>query len=116
MKLAIKLVHSQPHRPEGRGKIERFFRTVNGEFTVEIASGDVDPGRQVKDLGEMNRLFMAWVENVYHRRTTRRSSTPSASTPPTSARASPSRPARPCWPNARNAAAPPSWSMTRPTC
>ena len=27
-KLGIKLVHSQPGRPEGRGKIERFFRTV----------------------------------------------------------------------------------------
>jgi putative transposase len=68
-KLGIKLVHSQPGRPQGRGKIERFFRTVNGEFTVEIASGDGEPGREVKDLAEMNRLFTAWVENVYHRRT-----------------------------------------------
>ncbi|MFF3062546.1 DDE-type integrase/transposase/recombinase [Streptomyces sp. NPDC057909] len=67
-KLGIKLVHSQPGRPQGRGKIERFFRTVNGEFTVEIASGDGEPGRQVRDLAEMNRLFTAWVENVYHRR------------------------------------------------
>ncbi|MFD0502226.1 DDE-type integrase/transposase/recombinase [Streptomyces chiangmaiensis] len=32
-KLGIKLVHSVPGRPEGRGRIERFFRTVNGEFT-----------------------------------------------------------------------------------
>ncbi|MFF3404491.1 DDE-type integrase/transposase/recombinase [Streptomyces sp. NPDC002659] len=67
-KLGIKLVHSQPGRPQGRGKIERFFRTVTGEFTVEIASGDGEPGRQVQDLAEMNRLFTAWVENVYHRR------------------------------------------------
>lgn len=68
-KLGIKLVHSQPGRPQGRGKIERFFRTVNGEFTVEIASGDGEPGRQITSLAEMNRLFTAWVENVYHRRT-----------------------------------------------
>ncbi|MGH3468852.1 MAG: DDE-type integrase/transposase/recombinase [Thermocrispum sp.] len=27
-KLGIRLVHSTPHRPQGRGKIERFFRTV----------------------------------------------------------------------------------------
>jgi putative transposase len=67
-KLGIKLVHSQPGRPQGRGKIERLFRTVNGEFTVEIAAGDGEPGRQVNDLAEMNRLFTAWVENVYHRR------------------------------------------------
>jgi putative transposase len=41
---------------------------VNGEFTVEIAAGDGRPGREVADLAEMNRLFTAWVENVYHRR------------------------------------------------
>ncbi len=67
-KLGIKLVHSAPGRPEGRGKIERFFRTVNGEFVVEIAAGDGEAGRQVQDLAELNRLFTAWVETVYHRR------------------------------------------------
>jgi putative transposase len=67
-KLGIKLVHSAPGRPQGRGKIERFFRTVTSEFIVEIASGEGEPGRQVTDLAEMNRLFTAWVETVYHRR------------------------------------------------
>lgn len=67
-KLGIKLVHSAPGRPQGRGKIERFFRTVGGEFTVEIAAGQGQPGRQVGDLAELNRLFTAWVETVYHRR------------------------------------------------
>lgn len=67
-KLGIKLVHSTPGRPQGRGKIERLFRTVNSEFTVEIAAGDGKPGRQVGDLAEMNRLFTAWVEGVCHRR------------------------------------------------
>jgi putative transposase len=67
-KLGIKLVHSQPGRPQGRGKIERFFRTVNGEFVVEIAAGDGKPGRQIQDLHELNRLFTAWVEKVYHLR------------------------------------------------
>jgi putative transposase len=67
-KLGIKLVHSAPGRPQGRGKIERFFRTVNGEFVVEIAAGDGKPGRQVGDLHELNRLFTAWVERVYHQR------------------------------------------------
>ncbi|MBA3280397.1 MAG: DDE-type integrase/transposase/recombinase [Geodermatophilaceae bacterium] len=59
--LGIRLTHSTPRRPEGRGKIERFFRTVRDQFLVEI---DTHPPA---DLGEMNRLFAAWVEGVYHR-------------------------------------------------
>jgi putative transposase len=68
-KLGIKLVHSMPGRPQGRGKIERFFRTVNSEFVVEIAAADGEPGHQITDLHELNRLFTAWVETVYHQRT-----------------------------------------------
>lgn len=68
-KLGIKLVHSTPGRPEGRGKIERFFRTVNSEFIVEIAAADGAPGREITDLHELNRLFTAWTETVYHQRT-----------------------------------------------
>lgn len=67
-KLGIKLVHSTPGRPQGRGKIERFFRDVNSEFVVEIAAAQGAPGRTVRDLAELNRLFTAWVETVYHRR------------------------------------------------
>jgi putative transposase len=67
-KLGIKLVHSTPRRPQGRGKIERFFRSVNSEFVVEIATADGAPGHQLADLAELNRLFTAWVEGVYHRR------------------------------------------------
>ena len=59
--LGIKLVHSRPGKPEGRGKIERFFRTVRDQFLVEV--GD---GAGVADLAEMNRLFQAWTETVYH--------------------------------------------------
>lgn len=60
--LGIRLIHSRPGRPEGRGKIERFFRTVRDQFLVEIA------GREIADLVEINRLFAAWVETAYHRR------------------------------------------------
>ena len=60
--LGIRLVHSRPGRPEGRGKIERFFRTVRDQFLVETAA------RDVTDIVEMNRLFAAWVETAYHRR------------------------------------------------
>lgn len=69
-KLGIKLTHSTPGRPQGRGKIERVFRTIREQFLVEITGTDDDqPGRHlVTDLIELNRLFTAWVETVYHRR------------------------------------------------
>jgi putative transposase len=59
--LGIRLIHSRPGKPEGRGKIERFFRTVRDQFLVEI--GD---GAGVRSLADMNRLFQAWVETEYH--------------------------------------------------
>ncbi|MGH9211514.1 MAG: DDE-type integrase/transposase/recombinase [Acidimicrobiales bacterium] len=60
--LGIRLIHSRPGRPEGRGKIERVFRTVRDQFLVEIRDGDI------AELADINRLFGAWVETVYHPR------------------------------------------------
>jgi putative transposase len=58
-------VHSAPGRPEGRGKIERFFRTVRDQFLVEITS---DAAAAITGLEELNRLFTAWAETIYHPR------------------------------------------------
>ena len=60
--LGVRLVHWKPGRPEGRGKIERVFETVRIQFLVEAQA------RPPCDLAELNRLFTAWVETVYHRR------------------------------------------------
>ncbi len=70
-KLGIRLVHSTPHRPQGRGKIERFFRTVRDQFLVEVtdtsAADLADTGlTPAAALLELNGLFTAWVESVYH--------------------------------------------------
>jgi putative transposase len=65
--LGIKLVHSRPGRPQGRGKIERFFRTVRDQFLVEITGDDQRAGTRAADLAELNRLFSAWVQASYHR-------------------------------------------------
>ncbi|MFE5826604.1 DDE-type integrase/transposase/recombinase [Streptomyces erythrochromogenes] len=62
--LAIRLTHSKPGRPQGRGKIERFFRTVRDQFLVELDDKRVG---QIEHLTELNSLFTAWVETVYHR-------------------------------------------------
>src|SRR5439155_16030300 len=67
--LGIKLTHSRPGKPAGRGKIERFFRTVRDQFLVEIGADPADPasaGTTVGSLAELNALFTAWVEQVYH--------------------------------------------------
>ncbi|MGH2927656.1 MAG: Mu transposase C-terminal domain-containing protein, partial [Solirubrobacteraceae bacterium] len=50
-----------PRAATTKGKIERFFRTVRDQFLVEIDDG--------VELAELNRLFSAWLEVVYHRRT-----------------------------------------------
>ncbi len=60
--LGIRLIHSRPGRPEGRGKIERVFRTIRSQFLVELQ------GRKPESLSELNRLLQVWVESVYHRR------------------------------------------------
>ncbi len=64
--LGITLTHSKPGQPAGRGKIEKFFRTVREQFLVELAA----PGAlaAVEDLVRLNELFAGWVETVYHAR------------------------------------------------
>lgn len=59
--LGIRLVHSRPYQPAGRGKVERAFRTVRGQFLVEVEH------HGVASITELNRFFTAWVEGVYHR-------------------------------------------------
>ncbi len=64
--LGIKLTHSKPGQPAGRGKIERLFRTVREQFLVELQVPDALAA--VTDLAALNELFAAWVETVYHQR------------------------------------------------
>jgi putative transposase len=45
--------------------VERFFRTVRGQFLAELTEARA---ARVKDLAELNRLFTAWTETVYHPR------------------------------------------------
>jgi len=66
--IGAKLTHSQAGKPQGRGKIERFFRTVRDQFLVEIADGIAGTGTPVTGLADLNSLFDAWVHQVYHPR------------------------------------------------
>lgn len=58
--LNLALIHSRPHRPRGRGKIERFFRHVRSAFLPHLTP------QSLTDLGALNRLFWAWLEAEYH--------------------------------------------------
>lgn len=58
--LGVRLIHASPRAATTKGKIERFFRTVRDQFLVELDDG--------VELPELNRLFSAWLEVVYHRR------------------------------------------------
>jgi putative transposase len=57
--LGIALIHSKPYKPQGRGKIERFFKTVRGQFL---------PGFQGQSLFELNEAFDGWLTHIYHQR------------------------------------------------
>ena len=63
--LGIRLVHSKPGKPQGRGKIERWNRTVREQFLVEVIGPGGEP--TVASLAELNRLFIAWCHQQYHR-------------------------------------------------
>jgi putative transposase len=76
--IGAKLTHSTAGKPQGRGKIERFFRTVRDQFLVEIADGtpgigavagtQTRTGTRVTNLADLNSLFEAWLHQVYHQR------------------------------------------------
>ena len=67
--LGIKLTHSQPGKPAGRGKIEKVFQTIQQQFLAGVTAGTGDPARHpVTSLDELNDLLDHWVREVYHRR------------------------------------------------
>lgn len=65
--LDIKITHSRPGRPQGRGKIERWNRTCRDQFLVEIETTGAGGGTACSSLADLNRLFTAWLHQRYHR-------------------------------------------------
>jgi len=59
----IRLVHSRPCSPEGRGKQERLNRYVREAFLAEATHHGIE------SLDGLNDLFAAWAEHVANRRT-----------------------------------------------
>jgi len=57
--LGIALIHAKPYQPQGKGKIERFFRTVRNDFMFSFKG---------RTLIELNAAFEVWLNRVYHQR------------------------------------------------
>jgi len=60
--LGIRLVHSHPYAPQGRGKQERLNRFIRESFLDEATH------QGIGSLAELNDLFCAWAEQVANRR------------------------------------------------
>jgi putative transposase len=60
--LGIRLVHSKPYQPAGRGKQERLNRFIRESFLDEALH------QGISSLEELNDLFCAWADQVANRR------------------------------------------------
>lgn len=61
-KLGVTLIHARPHQPQGKGKIERWFRSLRMGLLPQLGEADF------KSLAALNRRLWAWVEGEYHMR------------------------------------------------
>jgi len=57
--LGIALIHAKPYQPQGKGKIERFFKTVRSQFLTTFTGHTFD---------EINDAFDTWLSEQYHQR------------------------------------------------
>ena len=60
--IGILIIHTPPYQPEGRGKIERFFRSVREQF---LADPDT---KALLSVDQLNERLWHWLDTVYHRR------------------------------------------------
>ena len=60
-RLGIHLIFCRPYAPEGKGKLERWHRTLRDLFLSELDE------RRITDLDELNARLWAWLEQIYHR-------------------------------------------------
>jgi putative transposase len=61
--LQVRLCHAKPYAAWSRGKLERWFRTLQQDFEARLV---IDP---VHTLEELNQRLWRWIESEYHQRT-----------------------------------------------
>ena len=60
--LGIRLLHAKPYHAWSKGKIERFFHTVQQDFEATLRL----PGQSPTTLEELNARLADWIQTVYH--------------------------------------------------
>jgi putative transposase len=55
--LAISLIHAKPYLPQGKGKIERWFKTVRSSFLAAFKPAGLD---------QLNDALTRWITESYH--------------------------------------------------
>jgi putative transposase len=60
--LGIRLLHAKPYHAWSKGKIERFFHTLQQDLEATLRL----PGQQVSTLEELNARLADWLQTVYH--------------------------------------------------
>lgn len=60
--LGVSLRHARPYKPQGKGKIERWFRTVRQEFLPGVTART-----QPMRIDELNQALAEWVETYNSR-------------------------------------------------
>ena len=60
--LSIRLLHAKPYHAWSKGKIERFFHTVQQDFEALLRLA----GPQVSSLEELNAGLADWLQRLYH--------------------------------------------------
>jgi transposase InsO family protein len=60
--LGIRLLHAKPYHAWSKGKIERFFHTVQQDFEATLRL----PGQGPATLEQLNAKLCDWIQTVYH--------------------------------------------------
>lgn len=57
--LSIALIHAKPYQPQGKGKIERWFKTVRSSFLSHYKAAT---------LSDLNKAFECWLDEDYQQK------------------------------------------------
>lgn len=59
-KLGVTLIHARPFQPQGKGKLERWFRTARLQLLPTLLDTDT------RSLDALNQRLWTWIEDEYH--------------------------------------------------
>jgi putative transposase len=61
--MGVALIHARPYQPQGKGKCERWFKTIRQSFLPGLALTDLE------SLTTLNEALWKWIDGYYHQKT-----------------------------------------------